>query len=60
MKLHFIAVELNPQGSQQDQCLYFRTNMDDVVLASAENPLTIHFSPHNRFAFFLTWRSGMD
>jgi hypothetical protein len=43
----FIAVELNPQGSQHDQCLYFRTNMDDVVLASAENPLTIHFSPHS-------------
>ncbi len=43
----FVAVELNCQGFEQDQRLYFRTNMDDVVLAGDDNPLIVEVNPGN-------------
>ena len=51
----FLAVELwwceyecgGPGGATAPrQCLSFRTNCDEVVVASAENPITVHHDPH--------------
>ncbi|ATU90874.1 DUF1285 domain-containing protein [Phyllobacterium zundukense] len=36
---HFLAVELNVSGKGADQTMTFRTNVGDIVEASAENPL---------------------
>lgn len=36
---HFLAVEVNVSGKGDDQTMTFRTNVGDIVEASAENPL---------------------
>jgi hypothetical protein len=36
---HFLAVEINVSGEGGDQIMTFRTNVGDIVEASAENPL---------------------
>lgn len=36
---HFLAVEVNVSGEGDDQTMTFRTNVGDIVEASAENPL---------------------
>ena len=38
----FLAVELSVNGEGEKQNLEFRTNIDEVVKASASNPLKIH------------------
>ena len=35
----FLAVEMEVRGAGQDQCLLFRTNVDDVVTCGLEHPL---------------------
>lgn len=37
----FSAIELNRQGQGVNQNLYFRTNMDEVVLADRDHPIVI-------------------
>ncbi len=37
----FVAVELNRRNNQGQQRLYFRTNMDEVVVADEAHPLSI-------------------
>lgn len=37
----FVAVEMEVRGENDTQNLYFRTNMDDVVLAGKKHPLTV-------------------
>jgi len=37
----FLAVELNSQGQGAEQSLYFRTNMDEVVLAGRDHPIVV-------------------
>ena len=37
----FLAVELNRQGQGSNQTLYFRTNMDEVVLAGGDHPIMV-------------------
>jgi uncharacterized protein len=37
----FVAVELDWSGDGRDQCLSFRTNVDQVVTAGAEHPIRI-------------------
>ncbi len=46
--LPFLAVELNALGSGQDQQIYFRTNMDEVVLADADHPIHVLTDPETR------------
>lgn len=43
----FQAVELSARGIGAEQQLFFRTNMDEVVMADASHPLQIHQNPHN-------------
>lgn len=37
---HFLAVEMETQGEGRDQRMIFRTNVDDVVTAGQDHPLT--------------------
>ncbi len=37
----FLAVELSRQGQGAHQSLYFRTNMDEVVLADQDHPIVV-------------------
>jgi len=37
----FMAVEMNRQGQGVEQNLYFRTNMDEVVLADRDHPIVV-------------------
>jgi len=37
----FSAVEMNTLGENENQKLFFRTNMDDVVLADSDHPIEI-------------------
>jgi hypothetical protein len=41
----FMAVELRIEGCGQSQEIYFRTNMDEVVMANADHPLSVTFDP---------------
>src|SRR4029077_17229470 len=37
----FIAVAVEVQGGGRDQCLIFRTNLDEIVTAGPEHPLRV-------------------
>jgi len=41
----FVAVEMTVHGSDQEQVLVFRTNVDDQVMAGPEHPLRIEIKP---------------
>ena len=41
----FVAVELKQQGAGGDQKLYFRTNVDTVVLADVAHPIEVILDP---------------
>ncbi len=41
----FTAVELQVRGSGRTQNLFFRTNMDEVVLADLDHPVTVIVDP---------------
>jgi len=43
----FMAVELRIEWSGELQELYFRTNMDEVVMANADHPLSVTADPQN-------------
>lgn len=43
--LPFMAVELRAAGEGEKQSLYFRTNMDEVVLADRDHPLRVETDP---------------
>lgn len=45
---HFIVVEMNAQGDQDDQVITFRTNMDDVVEVGADHPLRFEIVADNQ------------
>lgn len=44
----FVAVEMWWKDCHHGQCLSFRTNCDEVVTASAANPITVHLDPRTR------------
>ena len=44
----FTAVELQVRGNGKDQELFFRTNMDEVVLADADHPIIVTVDPENQ------------
>ena len=57
----FRAVELNQQKSGVDQKLYFRTNMDDVVLADANHPIIINVDENTQQPSpYITIRDGLQ
>lgn len=41
----FVAVELDWSGCGRDQCLSFRTNVDQCVTADADHPIRVAFDP---------------
>ncbi len=45
---HFLAVEMSSTGQGNDQVLTFRTNVGDVVEASAEHPIRFEISEENQ------------
>jgi hypothetical protein len=56
----FNAVELNRQGQGKMQNLFFRTNMDEVVLADSAHPITVKTDPQsNEPAPYITVRSNL-
>ena len=55
----FVAVELNRKGEGVDQELFFRTNMDEVVLAGAQNLITMSQSLHGDTVPYLDVRDGL-
>ena len=44
----FLAVELEAEGAGEKQKLYFRTNVDDVVMAGTAHPLRFEIDPHSQ------------
>jgi hypothetical protein len=49
----FVAVEMvwrdcDCGGGMPQQCLGFRTNLDEIVTANAEHPITVHLDPATR------------
>lgn len=44
----FLAVEMENQGTGKDQVLTFRTNTNDVITASNQNPLRFEIDPENQ------------
>ena len=57
----FRAIELNQQGTGVDQKLYFRTNMDEVVLAGADHPITVKIDESNQQPQpFVEVKEGLD
>ncbi len=43
----FQAVECTTQGEGEAQQIYFRTDMDEVVLADTEHPIEVEINPDN-------------
>ena len=41
----FAAVEMTVEGSDRDQVLIFRTNVDEIVTAGADNPVRVEIDP---------------
>ncbi len=57
----FLAVELNRQGQGADQSLWFRTNMDEVVLADRDHPIVVETdSKTGEPAPYITVRAGLN
>jgi hypothetical protein len=44
----FQAVEMRIDGQGKSQKIFFRTNMDEVVMADAEHPIRVHTNPSNQ------------
>ena len=56
----FNAVELNRQGQGKRQNLFFRTNMDEVILADSEHRITVKTDPgSDEPAPYITVRSNL-
>jgi len=58
----FLAVRLDRHGpAGPDQCLVFRTNLDEVVLAGADRPLRIELHPETyQPSPYLLVRGGLE
>lgn len=56
----FRAVELNRRKSGFDEELYFRTNMDEVVMADAEHPIVVEIDENTQHPLpFVVVRDGL-
>ncbi len=56
----FMAVEMQVEGSGEDQCLSFRTNVDDEVTAGADHPLRFRPERNGSFTPFVMVRDGLE
>ncbi len=57
----FLAVEMNRQGQGANQSLYFRTNMDEVVLADRDHPIVVEIdSQTGEPSPYIEVRNGLD
>jgi hypothetical protein len=63
----FVAVEMVwkdcdcGDGGAPRQCLAFRTNLDEIVTADAEHPITVHLDPRTREPRpYVTVRPGLE
>ncbi len=55
----FVAVEMNSEGSGREQRLSFRTNIDEVVQAGLEHPLSFRSEPDGSFTPFVLIRERL-
>lgn len=57
----FLAIELHRQGQGASQSLYFRTNMDEIVLAGRDHPIVVE-TDHKTGepAPYIKVRDGLD
>jgi hypothetical protein len=56
----FIAVEMQVEGSGQNQRLIFRTNVDDEVTAGGDHPLRFRPERDGGFTPFVLVRDGLE
>lgn len=57
----FTAVEMTVAGSDRDQTLTFRTNLDEIVIAGPDNPLRVETDPDSREpAPYILIRNGLE
>jgi hypothetical protein len=56
----FIAVEMQVEGSDQNQRLIFRTNVDDEVTAGGDHPLRFRPERDGGFTPFVLVRDGLE
>jgi uncharacterized protein len=62
----FVAVEMvwkdcDCGDGMPRQCLAFRTNLDEIVTANAEHPITVHLDPRTREPRpYITVRPGLE
>ncbi|WP_413205041.1 DUF1285 domain-containing protein [Rhodospirillum sp. A1_3_36] len=57
----FLAVEMFRCGLMEDQCLSFRTNVDEIVTVDADHPLRMEIDPESgEPSPYVTVRPGLD
>ena len=56
----FVAVSLDIEGEGRFQRLIFRSNLDEIVAAGAENPLRIETAPDGTPAPYILIRKGLE
>lgn len=56
----FLAVEMETEGEGAAQRLMFRTNVDDVVAASSDHPLSFKTGPANGLKPYVRVRGRLD
>jgi hypothetical protein len=56
----FVAVEMQASGSDRDQRLTFRTNIDSEILADSAHPLTFRARPNGDPAPYLSLGGGLS
>jgi hypothetical protein len=56
----FLAVALTVEGEGRDQQLIFRTNLDDIVTAGADNPLRVETTGNGEPAPYILVRDDLE
>ncbi len=56
----FLAVEMTVAGSGPDQCLSFRTSLDEMVTADAAHPFRFRSERDGSFIPFIGLRGGLE
>jgi hypothetical protein len=57
----FMAVEMFRRGLMEDQCLSFRTNVDEIVTVDEDHPIRVEIDPETgEPSPYVTVRPGLD
>jgi hypothetical protein len=56
----FIAVAVEVQGAGRDQCLIFRTNLDEIVTAGPEHPVRVETAADGTPSPYILVRPGIE